>query len=133
MKLKLENTPSKALVMAVKGIDPIEFVDFSADDHITVRYNNVLSTGSGAKIVAKDGGMKSWNVYKLMSECKDWAIEEGYFLETRYLQECGEWRCFIHFDKGGVEDTEVELIPTGKTELDVVFEACNWIAAKRGF
>ncbi len=80
----------------------------------------------------RDGGIArgNMNAYEFMHRCKEWAISEGYFLETRYIADYDKYRCLIHYDENDQEHTEPCFIPLEESEFNAVVEAVEWIKKK---
>lgn len=124
--MKSKYPVSRELIEAVKGVKVLSFENLCPPDSVCFKYEEVVNESGPTPLVA-DGGIKTYYLYKLMVECKEWAITQGYYLETRYIKDYEKWRCIIHYEEGGSEETVPTFIPLDNSELEIVFEATEWI------
>lgn len=118
---------SKELIESVLNVKVEKVVESGDIETISWIPDVVLKVGNGASIVSKGRAKKDMDIDKFMTKCKNWAIEKDYFLETRFIKDYTKWRCVIHYEDNGTEQTIVDIIPLEDTEAEAVIEACQWI------
>ena len=107
----MKTLPSVELLSEVLGIEATKIHHDKANREIDY-FDDVKMLGS-------------LNIYELAHKCKEWAVEQGYHINSK-CYEIGGLAC-ITDNQGGMEILGCMETFHANTEPEAIFKACEWI------
>lgn len=71
--------------------------------------------------------VKSMNIYELANKCKEWALANGYSIETRPYNDYGYTDWFIIMYDSETKIADRKEFDLSKSEPEAVFMVCQYI------
>ena len=112
---------SKELLSEVLGK---EIIELEHHDH-AVSYWIGCEVKEDGEMVRIQAHHFKINIHELANKCKEWALEQGYFLYSVLVDK--EAYAFVTYPG----DTSLRLFSNhSKTEPEAIFKACEWILSE---